>query len=340
MTQHWTRLGVVSALGGAVLVAFTVWAWLRYDAVGLGDLTRGLAYGVAAVALPRGLPRARIWLRRVRDSRGDSERSDLFKSTERVADAERALDAVAESFAADADLTAKRKLFSQGPGLVIVHESFHNSFVRSLRSGHLVVTGDGDRTSSIADRVERVTSVSLERTTPSRVEGPSPLRGPVRVTVALLVFVAVVVGAGGVVGAAYPSDTYNPAEKAVLVSFDARSDVDPTVSPTDGRLGKAAFLADALDEEAVEIRIANGSDRVYEHARQSLTISRTATRLLEATRAESLTPAQRARVERIQNDLRAARRAVADAIANRIDDGTVADAERLRRIRAELTDTS
>lgn len=341
MTRRWTRLGVLSVAGGVALVAVAVWATLRYDSVGLGELARGLAYGVAAIALPRGLPHAKIWVRRFRDANGDgSERSDLFKSTDRLSDAEDALDAVAESFAADGDLSARRKSFSEGPGLVVSHEGFHNSFVRRLRSGHLVVTGDGDRTSTIADRVERVTSVSLEPTTPSRVASPSPVRGPVRVTVALLVFVTVVVGSAGVVGAAYPSDTYNPAEKAVLVSFDARSDFDPTTSPTDGRLGKAAFLADVLDEESVEIRIANGSERVHEHAGQSLTISRTAAEWLDEAESGSLTPPQRTRVERIRGDLREARRAVADAIAKRIDEESLTDVERLRRIRAELTDSS
>lgn len=339
MTRRWTRLDIFATVGGTALAALAIWAYTQYETIGIGLLVRNLTVGVLVIALPRGVSRAKLTLRRVWEHYADTEagESNLFKSTERVSDVERALDAVAESFAGDDDRSVTRKSFSEGPGLVITHEGFHNSFVRRLKSGHLVVTGDGDRTSALADRVERVAAISLVPTTPSRVASPNPLRGPTRVTVGLLVFVLLLAGITGIAGGAYPSDTYNPAEKVVLVSFDARTDFDPTMSSVDGRLGKSAFLVDVLREEAVEIRVANGSDRIRDHAEQSLTVSCTADQWLTEVREESRTSTHRARIERIRTKLQSARDKVANAITERIDDESVAETERLRQIRAALT---
>jgi hypothetical protein len=339
MRPHWTRLRTLSTVGGVILVTFVLWAYTRYETVGVGILIPNLILGVIAIALPMGVPHAKFQLRRVMESYvgSDPEQSHLFKSTDRVPDAERALDTVAESLADDSEHTVTRKSFSQGPGLVITYKDFHNSFVRRLRSGHLAVTGDGDRTSSLADRVERLTSITFERTTPSQVKAPTPVSGLARVTVALVVFALLLSGVMGVLGSAYPSSAYNPAEKAVLVSFDARSDFDPTMSPTDARLGKAAFLVDVLDEKAVEIRIAKGKERILDHARQSLVISRDANLLLDDVDRASPTSEQRARIERLQRDLRSERKQVAKTITERIRDEKVADAEaKLVRIRDML----
>jgi hypothetical protein len=321
------------------VVAFAFWAHAQYETVEGGIPVRNLMLGVVAIALPIGLPHAKLRLRRVKEryAGSDSGQSHLFKSTDRVSDAEQTLDTVAESLANDGEHTVTRKSFSQGPGLVITQGDVHNSFVRCLRSGHLAVTGDGNRTSSLADRIERITSTTFERTTPSQVRAPTPVSGLTRVAVTLVVLALLFSGLTGVLGGAYPSNAYNSAEKAVLVSFDVRSDIDPTMSLTDARLGKAAFLVDVLDEKAVEIRIAKGEQRVLEQAEQSLVISRDSDDLLDDIEKGASTPEQRARAERLRQELRKERKQAAEAITKRIRDDEVTDSKRrLTRIRDTL----
>jgi hypothetical protein len=151
----------------------------------------------------------------------------------------------------------------------------------------------------------------------------------------------VVVSTLGLVGAAYPSNAYNPAEKTVLVTFDVRADFDPGLSDMEARLAKAAFLADVLDEEAVEIRWEDGEPRaMLAHGRQAIQIREDAQALLERVRNGDSTRADERRAAKIAADLRDAERRVAVEEQMNATGTGAANVTELSRIRIVLADAT
>ncbi len=336
-------LRVVSAGGGALVVAAALWAALRY-----GDPSRflpGAAVGVVVAVAPRGIARVRHHARSLRERRGEDgprhgpERGAIFVSETKVEDPLDRLEAIVPAVRADGSYDeVARERFEEGPGLSVVYGGFHNSFVRVSEAGRVVVTGASERTTELVETVSDAADLSFRRRRTSPFAGPDPVRGAPRVFLGAALVGLTVVGLVVVAGGAYPSPAYNPAERTVMAGIDARGDLDPRISRTDSRLSRAAFLAAVVDEESLEIRwVGNDSERVRRHGEQALTAARDARALLASTRAAGLTSAQRERADGIERRLAAAQRSVAAALATKTErtptertDGIVAVGDRLR----------
>jgi hypothetical protein len=338
------ELRAFARLGGGFLTSFAVWAGWQYadGPAATAPFLAVAALGLVVAYTPAAVTRAKHWLTLTEQHwaarRGANERTTPTFVSDPVGDSEAALaavrDAVRDGDEYDGVTTDS---FPEGGGLTVTHTEFHNSFVRVAESGRLVVTGASKRTRALAQLVESVCDVPVESRVTNPLSSPEKVRGAPRVFLGLVLAVVVVAGVVGVAGAGYPSGAYNPAEKLVLVSFDARSDL-PGVSTTETRLDKAAFLVTVLDEKAVEMRWSgNDTDRVTTHARESLAIRREAASLLGKIRQSSPTPAQVRRAERIERDLVAAERRVASSIDDALDGELGESAEReLVRIRERL----
>lgn len=338
------KLRTFAGLGGWFLTVLAAWAGWRY----VDDPAAAVPFGAVAVLglivvhAPEAVTRAKHWLglakQRWEAHRGKNERSTPAFVSAPVGEPETALAAIRDAVReGDVYDDAETDAFPEGDGLRVTHTEFHNSFVRVAESGRLVVTGASKRTRTLARLVERVCDVPVEPQPTNPLSAPEKVQGAPRVFLGVVLAVVVVGGVVGVAGAAYPSGAYNPAEKVVLVSFDARGDV-PGVSTTETRLDKAAFLVTVLDEKAVEVRWSgNDTGWVKTHAREALAVRRDATRLLEGIRQSSPTPAQVKRAERIERDLVSAERRVAASITAALDRDLGGSADReLARIRERL----
>jgi len=78
--------------------------------------------------------------------------------------------------------------------------------------------------------------------------------------------------------------------------------------------------------------VQNDSERVTEHGRQALRVSRDAAALLAAARNDSLTPAQAERATRLERRLLDARTAVAAAMTERVENGSVNETADMRLV--------
>lgn len=337
------KLRGIALGGGGFSILLAVWASLHYDVSPVRFLPT-FAVGVVAATLPFGVAYSKAAITSMRRRFADvdegisAEKGSIFVSTTTVDDGIDCLESVVAAVRADDDYDeVKRQSFDEGPGLMVLYGGFHNSFVRITAAGRVVVTGASERTHDLADTVGEACALSFDRTRDNPFTGLEPTRGAARVFLGVIVFVLVVAGTVAAGGVAYPSDAYNPAERTVIVGIDARGDLDPRTTPTETKLSKAAFLVSIVDEEAQEVRwVANDSDRVTEHGRQALHVSRDAQALLTAAREEPLTPAQADRADRLDRRLVEARRGVAVAITERMESGSVNETAELRRVADEL----
>lgn len=338
------KLRVLSVGGGAFLVAASVWASFRY--AGSASFGWPVVLGVLVAGLPIGLAYGKLWARRgwrrLRHVRADDPPRDVsYVSESRVEDPESELAAIADAVRdADGLDAARRKQFDDGDGLVVTHAGFHSSFVRLTSTGRLVVTGASRRTRRLVEAIEATRPRSLTRSANNPLRRSDPVRGAPRVFLGVLLVGLVLVGVGGVADGAYPDDAYTAGEKAVLVSIDARADVDPGTSSTDASLAKAAFVVGAIEEEAVEVRWeSNGTSAevVDEHGRSSLRMSEDVRALVSAVRSGSPSAAQASRADRIEADLHRAEAAVAAAITARLEaENLSGETAGLRATRDEL----
>ena len=335
------KLRTLSRSSGLSLFLLSVWAAIRY-----GSPLRfvpGILVAGVVLTLPSALAYGKLWVRRgrrhVARRRRDDDRGTTFVSEHPDSDAESALSQVAEAVERDESYrNVRSKDFPEGEGLLVTHGGVHSSFIRRTEAGRLVVTGSSKKTGSLAHRVGDLRGVSMRERSNNPFFGPIPVRGGPRVLLSVVLVVALVLGVGSVASAAYPSKAYNTPEKTVLVSYDARADFVPGISRTDARLDKAAFMVRALREEAVEIRWEeNGSRFLVEDGRQALAISADVRTHLQEVRERSLGPDQTSRADRIETDLHAAERNVADAIAARLENRTTGQyAPELRILRDRL----
>lgn len=336
------KLRTFTVLAASFLGVLAIWGMLRYG--GTAFLKVALL-GLVIPVIPRTLAylvfRVRLWRRRIRNQSAFSfERGSMFVSNTVVDDPSSVLSTIRSTVAGDDRFgAAEDDEFSEGVGLTVGHAGFHNSFVR-LSDGRLVVTGASKRTHALADLIADTCSLTFERVRNNPFRSPEPIRGAPRAFLGLFLFVILLVGVAGFANAAYSGGTYNTAEKTVLVGFDARGDFTPSVTTTDTQLNKAAFLVDALDEEAVEIQWErNSAELILNHGRQSVAISEDVRELLSAARADGLSAEEAARADRIETDLHDAERSVADAIDERAADESVRD-DRLLTIRDELREAT
>lgn len=334
------KLRALSHGGGGLVALVALWAAVGYAGSPL-RFVEGAALAAVAAGLPAGLARLKAAARSLRrrwadeDAGFSEEQGAVYVSESAVDDPFETLESVfAAVDGAEEYDSVERDAFAEGPGLTITYSGFHNCFVRLTRGDRVVVTGASERTRTLADAVARACSVSFERTRDNPFEGVEPVRGAPRVFLGLLVITVLLAGFNAVAAGAYPSDAYNPAERAVLVGMDASGDLNPAVSSTDTRLRKASFLVTVVDEEATEVRWEqNDTARIATHGRQALAVSGDARALLDAVREDSPTPAQTRRADRLARQLREAERSVASALAERArSDAVRGDAVVLRRL--------
>lgn len=322
------KLRVLSLGGGTLVVVASAWAALRY--AGSAPFARAALLGLLVAGLPTGLAHGKLvarrgW-RRLSRARADAPPGDAtMVSGSAVEDPDSELAAIADAVrTADGFEAVRREPFDDGEGLVVTHAGFHSSFVRLTPGGRLAVTGASKRTRRLAAVIEAARPYALTDRTNNPLRRPDPVRGAPRVFLGVLLVAVLLVGAGTIADGAYPGDTYTAGEKAVLVSIDAKADVDPGTSATNATLAKAEFVVLALEEEAVEMRWESNSSRLLaEHGRQSLRMSEDARALLADARADSPTARQAARAERIEADLHAAEAAAARALTNRLESGSL-----------------
>lgn len=316
------KLRIYAGLVGAGLVGLSLWATGSYgDRPGArGTFVLVAAVGVGIAVTPVALAYAKLALERWRHrGRGgvtytsapiDVDRATFVRDT-------------AAAFSARSDVVGVRTTrFPEGRGLLVDHTAFHGTFVRLSSAGRLVVTGvTREATADVAAALEEAWSTSLRPTASNPLVRPIPVRGAPRVLLAVVITVLVVGAVLSLAGAAYPAAAYNPGERAVLVGIDLHTDLDPSVSRTDGRLTKARFLVSVIREEAVEIRWAANRSAGRPPPDGAGVVAAEVERLLDRASAGEPTAAQRARIRSIRRDLAEALRAVRLARAQ-VDDAT------------------
>lgn len=337
------KLRALSFGGGVVVVATALWATVNYG----GSLLRfaeAALFGLVGAGLPPSVASLKGAVRSLRrrmaevDEGLSAERGSIFISDQSIDDPVDCLERVLSVLRVeDRYDEVGRETFEEGPGLSVVHDGFHSSFIRITGAGRVVVTGASERTHALADLVSETCSVTFERTRDNPFKGPEPVRGAPRVFLGVLVFVVLLAGTNAVGAAAYTDDAYNPAERMILVGIDAQGDLGPDVSETDTALSKAAFLVSVVEEGTHEVRWAeNDTDRAAEQGRQALAVSHDARVLLATVRAESSSSEQLERAERIERRLGDAEHSVADALDKRANESDETDAAALRRISDRL----
>lgn len=320
-------------VGGCVTLSLAlVLVGLQY---GYGSASRdGYVTTLTAVVLLPVIPLvaayAKFALRRLAEYRRNGsglsfERKSIFVSVDAVGDADKTLTDIETAVeAADEYDECRRDRFGEGRGLTIRHTGFHNSFVRVAGDGRLVVTGASKNTHSLASLVERVASLTMERTRAHPFFNRKPVQGAPRAFLGLFLLVVFLFGVGGVVGAAYPADAYSAPERVVLVGYDTRAMITPGYDTTDATLDKAAFLVDSLGEEAVELGWdRDDANKLTTHGRQAVFLSETVTAQLDTVREGVSMPSERERVDTLEADLHAAECRVASKITSRVESGNV-----------------
>lgn len=311
------KLRAYSTLLGGGLVAASIWAGVEYGARPgtLWGFAQATAVGLGVVLAPIAFAYAKLALERRRHA---GLGRDAYVSPPLGLDRASFLVDVREGFESNEDFVGvKERAFPEGSGLLVEHTGFHGTFVRLSTAGRIVVTGVRSRvTRSVVDELEALYSTSLSSTSSNPFIGPIPVRGAPRVLLAVLLTAVAVANVALIADTAYPTSTYNPGEKAVLVGYDFQEWIDPGTSETDARLAKAEFLVSVLTEEATEVRWEaglNASRSVPENNADA--ISADITRLLDQARASDPDEAQRARIRRIEADHERAREVVRIAVA-------------------------
>lgn len=335
------KLRALSLGGAALVVGVAVWAaWFYGSPI---QFVGTVVAGIVVAGLPRALAHAKRGVRRVSRRLDDGERitgekGSIFVSDGIVEDTVDCLEAVRQAATADERYDeVRRDSFGEGPGLTVVHAGFHNSFVRITTAGRVVVSGASERTADLAETVTDACGLSFERTRDNPFDPLEPVKGAPRVFLGVFLVVILFTGINATTAAAYPSDAYNPAERAVLVGIDGQSSLDPRVSATEGRLSKAAFMVTVVEESPVEIRWAgNDSERVARQGRQALVVANATRSLLASLENDRLTRAQAQRITTLRERLTTAERETAAALNKKAQSGTVENTASLNRLSERL----
>lgn len=338
------RRFVVAAV--AVLVALCGWVVLRYGLTPASTpgLLQALVVALLLPVVPVALTHGKSWGQQLFDAHRNGagmsfERRSIFVSADAVGDSDETLSDIEAAVAgADEYDDCRRDQFDEGRGLTVRHTGFHNSFVRVAGDGRLVVTGASANTHALASLVERVASLTMEKTRRHPLFEPTPIRGAPRAFLGVFLVVLFCVGAAGGLAAAYPAGVYSAPERAVLVGLDARAAAVPGYDDADAALDKSAFLVDSLSEEAVELGWERDDvDRLSVHARQAVVLSSTVDGMVTSARDDGLSQVERERAASIDADRHAAECRVADTISTRIEKGRVeGDPKPLERARSTL----
>jgi len=333
------KLRTVAWGGGGFSILLAAWATIHYGG-SPGRFLPTVVFGLVAATLPFGIAYSKYAVASIRQRRAavdegiSAEKGSIFVSETTIDDPIDCLESILPTIRDDdAYDEVTREAFQEGPGLVVLYGGFHNAFVRITAAGRVVVSGASEHTHDLADTVGEAYSLSFQRTRDNPFRDLQPVRGAPRVFLGVVVVTLLLASTVSAAGAAYPSDAYNPAERTVLVGIDARGDFVPGTDRTDTQLSKAAFLVAIVDEGSREVMWErNDTDRVTEHGHQALRVSRDARALLTAARDGPLTTEQAARADRLDRRLVDARDAVAAALVERVESGSINETADLRRV--------
>lgn len=324
------RLRWFAVACGTILLGVAAFGAVEYGAEsGVEPFVTVALLGVSVAVSPGAIERGKHVLYQFRrQTKGANTRTggkDQYYVAPAGDDRERLLERIRETLTENATFDRVRmERFPEGNGLSVRHGGFHGSFVRINRRGRIVVAGASERTADLADAVADAIGVSFERSWANPMRRRRPLQGGPRVFLAGLLLVATVGGTVGVAAAGYPSSAYNPIEKTVFASHDARAVLNPGTSETEAAIAKARFRVTALEEADVEVAWAqNNSRRIATYGLAAVAIAADARRAVRTLRSHDLTREQVTRVDAIAADLRAAEVDVADALERRTDDAGV-----------------
>lgn len=335
------KLRATAIVSGVLLLLAATWGALEYGAeAGLESFVSVAVLGILVAVAPDGIAATKHAVYQYyRESKGEDTRAGIrdqyFTSAKTYPDREEILDVVRDAVRdTDGYERVVPANFPEGAGLSVTHAGFHNSFVRVSTSGQLVLAGASKRTADLADDLATALETSFERSWANPMRRRRSIKGGLRIVLAVAILTTTGLGVGSVAAAGYPSNAYNPLEKVVLASYDARATVDPGMSETDAAISKARFRVTILQESTVEVRwTANDSARLVGTGQKALAIAGDVRSTLADLRDRDLTAAQRDRLDRVAADLREAENSTATALDNRADDrGIGAGADDIREI--------
>lgn len=334
-------LRISSVAAGITLLLFATWGTIHYQN---GALTLpflgAFVLGVVCVFIRPAAQHWQLWRRRrkQRTAPRETQAGQTFVSETSIDDKDSLLQSIRSNLGETEEFEARIEEFPEGQGLTVVHSGFHNAFLRVTKAGSLVITGGTEMTPKLAEKVADITGVNFIRKSVNPMLRKHPVRGKTRLVIWILLcvffFTGITMGTTG----AYPADTYNSAERTVLVSMDARGAADPTTSSVETQLSKAAFLVSIMEEESIEIYWSgNDSQRIITHAEQSTRISADARGMIADARASNPE-----RAEQLSGRLQTAKMNVSTALCAAIQKNQTnqtVDA-RLNELRGELLRSS
>ena len=336
------KVRALSWTGGIFLLILSTWAFIHYELSSTNaKLLKAIGLCITVFTLPTVLAYLKFGFHRARErwrlARDANYQVTVFVSRSSLEAPKETLASI-ETELKDRDTydAVVHDEFSTGPGLTVVHSSYHNLFIRVLKSGRLAISGDSHRLDDLVNVIDNVESLSLTRASVNPFVSLEPVRGGPRTVLTVCLVVLVLLGTGSIAGAAYPSNAYNPVEKTILVSFDVRSDIDPTMTQTDLKIAKSAFLVQVLDEKSVELMMVNSTDQRIHHAKAAVIISGDARYLLRDVRRSSLSAKELKRTNRIEANLRKEEQEVASVIAELMEQSNVRETKVLSHAQEEL----
>ena len=322
------KLRTTALFGGTILLVAAVWGAFEYGSgVDLEPFAWIAILAVLVAIAPDAISIAKHFIYQYRrEAKAANTRSGTkdryFTSTETFRERDAILgnvrDAVNDTGSYE---DVVRNEFPEGAGLSVTHAGFHNSFVRVDSAGRLVLAGASKRTADLADDIATTIGTSFDQSWANPMRNRKPIRGGLRIVLAVALLTTTFLGVGAVAAAGYPSNAYNPLEKVTLASYDARATLDPGMSQTDAAIDKAGFRVNMLQESSVEIGwTENDSVRIISTGLSTYSVASDTRSSVADLRHQNLTPEQRARVDRISTDLRAAETGAAKALRKRADD--------------------
>ncbi|WP_231187971.1 hypothetical protein [Haladaptatus sp. DYF46] len=322
------KLRTTAIFGGAVLLIAAAWGVLEYGSTAGFEPFAWIALVAALVAIaPDAISLAKHTVYQfLRESKAADARAGTkdryFRSTETFRGREEVLDSVRDAVnGTDSYEDVAANDFPEGTGLSVTHAGFHNSFVRVDAAGRLVLAGASKRTADLADDIATTLDTSFDQSWANPMRNRKPITGGFRILLAVALLTATGLGVGAVAAAGYPSNAYNPLEKVVLSSYDARETVTPGISETDAAIGKAGFRVDMLRESSVEIGWNDGDPiRLIDTGLATYSVAGDTRSSIADLRGRSLTPTQRARIDGIATDLREAETSAATTLRKRAGD--------------------
>jgi hypothetical protein len=322
------KLRITAVSGGAVLLIAAGWGTLEYGSrVGLEPFAWIAVVAVLVAIAPDAISVVKHTVYQyLRESKAADARAGTkdryFRSTETFRERDEVLGSVRDAIDdTDSYEGVVTNDFPEGTGLSVTHAGFHNSFVRVDTAGRLVLAGASKRTADLADDIASTLGTSFDQSWANPMRNRKPITGGFRIVLAVALLTTTGLGVGAVAAAGYSSNAYNPLEKVVLASYDARETVTPGMSETDAAIDKARFRVDVLQESSVEIGW-NDDDsiRLIDTGLATYSVAGDARSSISDLRGRSLTPAQRARIDSIATDLRKAEMSAATTLRKRAND--------------------